>query len=124
MLEALVEVNFQYYRHSADYEHGLHLTALPTPYITGYTPEGTTFEIGSATAWTIPNADATVGMLEFQGQGLQSHERALEMDIKNMAALGARLLEGAPLIPETATAILRRTEGSESPVQALGRHGQ
>jgi hypothetical protein len=119
LLEGLVEVNFQHYRHSADYEHGLHLTALPTPYITGYASDNTVLEIGSATAWAIPNAEARVGMLEFQGQGLQSHERAMETDLKNMALLGARLLENAPLVPETATAVLRRTEGNESPVQSL-----
>jgi hypothetical protein len=119
LLEALVEVNYQHYRHSADYEHGLHLTALPTPYVTGYTPDNATLEIGSATAWAIPNPEARVGMLEFQGQGLQSHERAMEADLKNMASLGARLLEGRPLVPETATAVLQRTEGSESPVQSL-----
>ena len=96
ILEGLVEVNYQYYRHSADYEHGLHLTALPTPYITGHTSEHTVFEIGSAVAWMIPDAQARVGMLEFQGQGLQSHERAMEADLKNMAMLGARLLEAAP----------------------------
>jgi hypothetical protein len=119
LMEALVEVNYQHYRHSADYEHGLHLTGRPTPYITGYTSESASLEIGSATAWAIPSPDARVGMLEFQGQGLQSHERAMETDLKNMALLGARLLEQSPLVPETATAVRRRTDGSESPVQSL-----
>jgi hypothetical protein len=75
--------------------------------------------IGSATAWWIPNSNAKVGMLEFHGQGLQSHEHALDNDVKNMAALGARLLEGAPLVPETATGVLSRTQGAESPIQSL-----
>jgi hypothetical protein len=119
LLEALVEVNFQYYRHSADYEHGLHMTALPTPWVTGHVNTDAQFQIGAATAWVIPEPDAKVGMLEFHGQGLQSHERALEQDIKNMAALGARLLEGAPLVQETATAIKSRTQGTESPLQSL-----
>jgi hypothetical protein len=119
LLEALVEVNYQYYRHSADYEHGLHLTALPTAYICSGTENPGDMLIGSATAWWIPDSTATVGMLEFHGQGLQSHEHALENDIKNMAALGARLLEGAPLVQETATANLNRLSGAESPVQSL-----
>ena len=58
-------------------------------------------------------------MLEFEGAGLQPHERALETDVKDMAAFGARLLEGQALVPETATAVVRRTEGSESPLQSL-----
>lgn len=120
LLEPLVEVNFQYYRHSADYEHGLHLTALPTPYICASALDPTTeLQIGSATAWVIPDSTAKVGMLEFNGQGLQSHERALENDIKNMAALGARLLEAAPLVPETATGVLNRMQGAESPLHSL-----
>ena len=119
LLEALVEINYRYYRHSADYEHGLHLTALPTPYVTGHSPEGPTFEIGSTTFIAIPEADARLGMLEFQGAGLQPHERALEADIKDMAAFGARLIEGQPAVTETLGAYQRRTEGSESPIQSL-----
>jgi hypothetical protein len=119
LLEPLVEKNYQYYRHSADYEHGLHMTALPTPYVCSSTDTPSDLLIGSATAWWIPDSQATVGMLEFHGQGLQSHERALENDIKEMASKGARLLEGAPLVPETATANMRRTEGAESPLQSL-----
>jgi hypothetical protein len=58
-------------------------------------------------------------MLEFHGQGLQSHEHAMEADLKNMAALGGRLLEGRPLVEETATAVMARTQGTDSPVQSL-----
>jgi hypothetical protein len=87
--------------------------------VTGHVNTDAQFQIGAATAWVIPEPDAKVGMLEFHGQGLQSHERALEQDIKNMAALGARLLEGAPLVQETATAIKSRTQGTESPLQSL-----
>jgi hypothetical protein len=119
LLEALVEVNYQFYRHSADYEHALHLTARPTPYVTGYTSEATDLEIGGSVAWLIPEPTARVGMLEFLGAGLTPHEHALDADIKAMAGFGARLIEGQPLVPETATATLRRTEGAESPMQSL-----
>jgi hypothetical protein len=122
LLEALVEINYQHYRHSADYEHGLHLTALPTPYVCASMLERETqLLIGSATAWVIQDSTAKVGMLEFHGQGLQSHERAMETDLTTMAMLGARLLEGAPLVPETATAVLQRLQGGESPLQSLVR---
>jgi hypothetical protein len=122
LLEALVEINYQHYRHSADYEHGLHLTALPTPYICASQLAPTTeLLIGSAMAWVINDSTAKVGMLEFQGHGLQSHERAMETDIKNMAALGARLLEGMPLVAETATGVLARSQGAESPAKSLAK---
>src|SRR5262249_55922806 len=66
---------------------------------------------------------AKVGLLEFHGHGLQPHVTALETDIKNMAALGARLLEGAPVVQETATAVGLRLEGAESPMQGLVKTG-
>lgn len=120
LLEALVEVNFQYYRHSADYEHALHKTASPTLYIcsTLAEPERDLAMGGDFALW-INDSTATVGMVEFHGQGLQSHEHAMDSDIANMAALGGRLLESAPLVQETATAVLARTAGSESPMQSL-----
>jgi hypothetical protein len=120
LLDALVEINYQYYRHSADYEHALHMTALPTAYICSSLMEvQSEMVIGGSFAWIIPDSTATVGMLEFHGQGLQSHEHAMEADLKNMAALGGRLLEGRPLVEETATAVMARTQGTDSPVQSL-----
>ena len=61
-------------------------------------------------------------MLEYKGQGLQPHEHAMQQDLHDMAARGASLLEVAPLVPETMTAMLTRTQGSESPVQTLIRN--
>jgi hypothetical protein len=120
LLEALVEVNYQYYRHSADYEQALHLTASPSLYICAsqLDPQTEIF-LGGNTAIVVPDSTATVGLIEFHGQGLQSHEHAMENDIKNMAALGARLLESQPLVQETLGAVLNRTQGTESPIQSL-----
>jgi hypothetical protein len=52
----LVNINISHYKTTADYEHGCHFTGLPTPVITGYTPDTSygsqaTFGIGSTTAW-------------------------------------------------------------------------
>lgn len=121
LLESLVEISFRYYRHSADYEHALHLTSLPTPWVSGDLDPATELLIGSLVAWVLP-LGAQAGMLEYKGQGLQPHEHAIEQDIKDMAARGASLLEVAPLVPETMTAMLTRTQGSESPVQTLIRN--
>src|SRR5690606_21487091 len=51
----LADVNLSHYRTSADLEHGRHLTALPTPWITGWDGSGGEFRIGSSTAWAIAN---------------------------------------------------------------------
>lgn len=95
----LVDMNIAHYRVSADYEHGCHFTGLPTPVISGYTPEAqeegekTTFCIGSTTAWVFPRPDAKATYLEFTGQGLGALKENLERKEGHMAILGARMLE-------------------------------
>lgn len=111
ILEDLVSLSYDYYRHSADYEHGLHLTALPTGVITGFRDEGVDLYVGSSTFMQIPDPEARVYFLEFHGHGLQSHERAMDTDKKEMAAIGARILEPAPEVQETLGAFAMRHGG-------------
>jgi hypothetical protein len=91
----LVDINLSHYRTNADYEHGCHFTGLPTPVISGYTPEkeGQSFGIGSMTAWVFPRPDAKASYLEFTGQGLKALESNLTRKETQMAVLGARMLE-------------------------------
>lgn len=95
----LVDMNLSHYRVTADYEHGCHFTGLPTPVISGYTPNadenGKTekFHIGSMTAWVFPRPDAKASYLEFTGEGLNALEKNLSKKENNMAILGARMLE-------------------------------
>jgi hypothetical protein len=91
----LVDINLSHYRTNADYEHGCHFTGLPTPVISGYTPEkqGESFGIGSMTAWVFPRPDAKAFYLEFTGQGLKALESNLTRKEMQMAVLGARMLE-------------------------------
>lgn len=91
----LVDINLSHYRTNADYEHGCHFTGLPTPVISGYTPEkeGQSFGIGSMTAWVFPRPDARASYLEFTGQGLKALEANLTRKETQMAVLGARMLE-------------------------------
>ena len=90
----LVDMNLSHYRTTADYEHGCHFTGLPTPVITGFTPEidGQKFYIGSMTAWVFPRPDAKAFYLEFTGQGLSCLENNLARKESYMAILGARML--------------------------------
>lgn len=91
----LVDINLSHYRTNADYEHGCHFTGLPTPVISGYTPdkEGQSFGIGSMTAWVFPRPDARATYLEFTGQGLKALETNLARKETQMTVLGARMLE-------------------------------
>lgn len=117
----LVDLNLSHYRSSADLEHGRHFTALPTPWISGYTPTidpntgaAIGLSIGSGTAWVLPPAEAKCGMLEFTGTGLSELRLALEQKEKAMAIVGARLLESQPEAQETATAVRMRHAGESS----------
>lgn len=94
-LEGLASVNMSHYRSSADLEHGRHFTALPTPYVIGLA-EAQSLTIGSSKAWMIAGVNASevkIGMLEFEGKGLEALEHAITEKQQQMAILGARLLE-------------------------------
>lgn len=114
----MVDVNLSHYRSSADLEHGRHWTALPTPWVTGYS--GTTkLNIGSTVAWALANAEAKVGMLEFSGQGLGALEKALDQKEKTMAVLGSRLLEIQPGQRETAEVVRLRHAGDAATLTSI-----
>lgn len=119
-LDDLVNVNYSYYRHSVDFEQGLYLTAMPKYVITGHSlAEGEQVPVGSLSAWTFPNPEARATILEFAGQGLQSHERAMETDKQEMAILGARLLEDMPSTQETLGAVALRHAGESGSLKSI-----
>jgi hypothetical protein len=107
----LADVNLSHYRSTADYEHGLHFTGLPTPYVTGHDfTEGKTISLGSTDMIGFPNPQSQVGFLEFQGLGLTQLSGRLKEKEAMMAALGARLLSAEKRAAETAeTAAIHRS---------------
>ncbi|HEV2436799.1 MAG TPA: DUF4055 domain-containing protein [Verrucomicrobiae bacterium] len=109
----IVFVNLDHYRLDADYKHGMHFTALPTAWVSGF-DKSATLRIGSSTAWVTETTGATAGFLEYTGQGLTTFERAMDRDERLMAVLGARLLEGQRRVGETAQAIELRQSGENS----------
>jgi len=111
-------VNLSHYRSSADLEHGRHFTALPTAWVKG-APAGTAeLTIGSPVAWLLSEHGAA-GYLEFTGQGLGELRLALVQKEKQMATLGARLLEPLAPVPETATAVRLRHGGDHAALATL-----
>jgi hypothetical protein len=109
----VIAVNLDHYRLNADYKHGVHFTALPTAWVSGFPKEGT-LRIGSSTAWVSDQPGAKAGFLEFTGQGLMTFERAMDRDERLMALLGSRLLENNKKVGETAEAIELRQTGEHS----------
>lgn len=119
LLEGLVQRNYLNFRHNADKEHALHLTAMPTFYVAANIEAPPELYVGASQALFLPDNQAKVGLVEFHGQGLQPHENAIKEDLMLMAALGARLLEGPPQTQETATGVQWRLAGADSPTQSL-----
>ncbi|MGZ4971681.1 MAG: DUF4055 domain-containing protein [Limisphaerales bacterium] len=112
-LTDLIAVNLDHYRLDADYKHGMHYTALPTAWVSGFGKDSS-LVIGSSTAWVAETPGATAGFLEFTGQGLGTFERAMDRDEKLLAVLGSRLLESQKRVGETAQAIELRQSGENS----------
>lgn len=109
----IVTVNLDHYRLDADYKHGVHFTALPTAWVSGF-DKASSLRIGASTAWVTETVGASAGFLEFTGQGLQTFERAMDRDERLMAVLGSRLLEPQKRVGETAEAIELRQGGESS----------
>lgn len=123
----LVDMNLSHYMSTADYEHGCHFTGLPTPVVSGYTPEpsedGSTekFCIGSMTAWVFPNANAKASYLEFTGQGLTSLKDNIAGKSAYMAILGARMLEAQSKNVESANTAAINRGGEQSMLSSVAQ---
>jgi len=116
----LVEVNLAHYRGTADLKHGLHFTALPTPWVSGQTDTNKVLAIGSGTAWAL-DKDGKAGMLEFTGHGLGAIRQDLMDMQRQMATLGARLLEEAPHYAETALSVAMRHSSDYATLRMIGQ---
>ena len=90
-LSDVIGINLDHYRLDADYKHGIHFTALPTAWVSGF-PKDVELRIGSSTAWHTDIPGATAGFLEFMGHGLNTFDKVLDRDERQMAVLGSRLL--------------------------------
>jgi hypothetical protein len=117
-LADIIAINLDHYRLNADYKHGLHFTALPTAWVSGF-DKTANLRIGSSTAWVAETPGAAAGFLEFTGQGLTTFERAMDRDEQLMAVLGSRMLEAQKRVGETADAIELRQSGENSVLSAV-----
>ncbi len=116
-LLALAQENLRHYRQDADIAHGLHMTALPTPWIAGDAIQGETladgkrsepvFVLGPGSLWRL-RPGSQVGMVEFTGAGLAAYREAHKQTEAHMVALGAQLLADQKREAETAEAMRLR----------------
>lgn len=118
----LVDLNLSHYRTNADYEHGCHFTGLPTGWIAGHTMElGDKIYLGSQSMLVFPNPDTKVGFLEFSGAGLKCLSDNLERKEKQMAVLGARMLETQKKGSEATDTLMLRQAGETSLLASMAQ---
>lgn len=111
----LVDLNLSHYRVNADYEYGTHFTGLPMLFLAGVTlDENDKVYLGSQTAIVTNNENADGKFIEFTGQGLGALEKNLDRKEKQMAVLGARLLEQQKASVEASDTIKQRVNGEAS----------
>jgi len=117
-IEDIVAANLDHYRLNTDYKHGMHFTALPTAFVTGF-DKTAQLRIGSTTAWVTDTLGATASYLEFKGDGLSTFERALDRVERLLAVLGSRLLESQKRVSESAEALAIRQAGESSIIAGI-----
>jgi hypothetical protein len=117
-IEDLVAANLDHYRLNTDFRHGVHFTALPTAFVTGF-DKNAQLRIGSTTAWVTDTLGATASFLEFKGDGLSTFERALDRVERLLAVLGSRLLESQKRVSESAEALAIRQVGESSIIAGI-----
>jgi hypothetical protein len=100
-------INLSHYLSSADLEWGRHIVGLPTPVVSGV-DAGTKLSIGGTAAWILPAPEAKAFYLEFQGQGLQSLEKAMTDKVGLMASISARLIDNSTRGSEAAETVRLR----------------
>lgn len=115
----IIDANLDHYRLVTDYRHGMHFTALPTAWVSGFDKK-TELRIGSTVAWVSDQVGAAAGFLEFKGQGLMTFERALDRQERLLAVLGSRLLESHKRVSESAEALSIRQSGEFSIISSIG----
>lgn len=114
----LARLNVKHWQVSVDYFHGLHYCALPTPWAAGWPKEAKLY-VGPKKAWVTENPEAKCGFLEFTGQGLTAVAGSLDKLEKQMAVMGARLLEEQKAGVEAAEAIELRQSGDLSTLSSI-----
>jgi hypothetical protein len=115
VIYGLVNANLAHFVTTVDLKHGAHFTALPTPVIAGNLNGGepTELQIGSGVVWQLEEG-ARWGMLEFSGAGLGALRQIREDEKRDMAVLGARLLEDQKAAVEAAATVMLRHRGENS----------
>ncbi len=118
-LLAMATTNVHHYRRSADLCHGLHLSALPTPYSINDISNGEPIELGSGTFYNFKGNGVTVAFLEWSGAGLNAVRQDMQDMLAEMVALGAAYITPPKKDAESAEALGLKNEAQNSPLSKI-----
>lgn len=111
----LIDVNLAHFRNSADMEHALHFTGLPTPYASGVAPGSLeSLTLGSSAGYVFEDANAKIQFATYGAEGLASLKQAMDDKVQMMAALGARMLASESRQAESGEALAIKRGGENS----------
>lgn len=110
LLYGIAELQKHYYMQSCDYENGVHMTTVPTGYVTGHLQEKDNngypvpIYLGKDVFLVFPEPDAKVGVLQFSGEGIEHCESAISQTLEQIGILGTRALSPDKAMSETSDA--------------------
>lgn len=111
----LIDVNLAHFRNSADLEHALHFTGLPTPYASGVDPSSLpSLTLGSSMGYVFEGENAKIQFASYGAEGLAALKQAMDDKVQMMAALGARMLSPESIAAESGEALAIRRGGENS----------
>lgn len=115
----LATTNLHHYMQATSYERGCFFSGLPTMFVSGVSEDdGYEIAIGGALANLLPRPDSKAYYVEVAGE-FAALRTNLEDKKREMAVLGARMLEQQKSGVEAAETIARRQSGEESVLAAM-----
>ncbi len=119
-------LNVHHYQLSADYTNGVHMTTVPTGYITGFTPkddeEDNDITLGGDAFLTEENSDAKFGVLSFSGEGLEHCEKAIDKIEAQIAGIFMKNIAPDKKTSETAESAYVHRSGENAKLATFARN--
>jgi hypothetical protein len=124
-LYGLAKLAVRIYRMDADLTTSLHMTAEPTPVVSGYddpkaaikdgqVPQG----IGASTLWVLPK-DGKAEFLEFNGPGIEKQLDVIQRNYDRAVMFGAQLLSDKGAVQESGEAKKVRLDSQHATLKTI-----
>ncbi len=97
----VLDLNLHHFQLSADQFHGLHFCGLPTPWVSGVGKDDAPKFVGPTRFAVLEDPEAKIGLMEFQGQGMQPIADKLHTIEGTVAALSASVMERSGRVTAT-----------------------